>query len=170
MRCGCNCVNYGPMYDGRCDGVFGMVTGPAPETEDDMYLAVMGQSSPPPPPLVLQSAIFAAYRCVYTHVCLHTCSVVWRLLCRPSNPSMDVAELCNGCRSRADLTCSLTISDGFPTHTTSNPRSGVNADYLDRVFACVRPRKVLFMAIDGPAPRAKMNQQRVRDAVTLFLV
>lgn len=24
-------------------------------------------------------------------------------------------------------------------------------DYLDRVFACVRPRKLLFMAIDGQA-------------------
>ncbi|PRT54494.1 5'-3' exoribonuclease 1 [Wickerhamiella sorbophila] len=56
-----------------------------------------------------------------------------------------------------------THKDNDPTHVLSEAEMYVAIfNYIEHLVATIKPKSVLYMAIDGVAPRAKMNQQRSR--------
>jgi 5'-3' exoribonuclease 2 len=58
--------------------------------------------------------------------------------------------------------CCHSDSLGVPLPTTIFEMFNTVFLYMDLLMNIVRPKKVLYLAIDGVAPRAKMNQQRGR--------
>ena len=49
-----------------------------------------------------------------------------------------------------------------PQPRTEEEVFGLILKRLDELVAVAKPRRLVYLAIDGPAPRAKMNQQRAR--------
>jgi 5'-3' exonuclease len=64
-------------------------------------------------------------------------------------------------------TCSHPFEDSTKNVLTEKEMFISVVHYVDRLLHIVKPRKLLFLAIDGVAPRAKMNQQRQRRHLSL---
>lgn len=74
-------------------------------------------------------------------------------VCRFDNLYLDMNSILHNC----------THNDSDATHFLTEEQMFVAIfNYIEHLFDLIRPQKLFFMAIDGVAPRAKMNQQRSR--------
>lgn len=58
--------------------------------------------------------------------------------------------------------CTRASAPGMPEPATVEEMFNNVFAYVDKVMGIVKPQRLVYMAIDGVAPRAKMNQQRSR--------
>eukprot|EP01133_Synstelium_polycarpum_P014163 gene14163-16692_t len=63
--------------------------------------------------------------------------------------------------------CSQELSNSLLTFSEEELIRKV-CNYIDKLFHIIRPTKLLYMAIDGVAPRSKLNQQRQRRFLSVF--
>ncbi|CAG8658284.1 14412_t:CDS:2, partial [Dentiscutata heterogama] len=54
------------------------------------------------------------------------------------------------------------IHENFEKYTNVDDIFNATCDYLNELVSMVKPKKLIFIAVDGVAPRAKMNEQRSR--------
>lgn len=59
-------------------------------------------------------------------------------------------------------------NDGTITKLTDDQMYGAIFQYIEHLFEIIKPQQTFYMAIDGVAPRAKMNQQRARRFRTAY--
>src|SRR5271170_5534793 len=58
--------------------------------------------------------------------------------------------------------CTHNESDSITFRMTEDKMFIKIFNYIEHLFGKIKPQKLFFMAVDGVAPRAKMNQQRAR--------
>lgn len=61
-----------------------------------------------------------------------------------------------------DWNCGIHPAIKKPGLNTMESKILAVLDYLDQIYELVQPKKLFYIAIDGVAPRAKMQQQRKR--------